>query len=196
MSSNKNPTRERILKSALSLLEAGGGSDVRMSDIAKTAKVSRQAVYLHFPNRLELLVATTRYLDESYGIEDKLISSRTAPTGVKRLAEWVDIWGNYIPVIFGVAKALMAMQDSDPEAKAAWDDRMQAVRHGCAAAIDSLQADGHLRAELARDDAVDVLWTLLSVRNWEQLRFDCGWSQDKYIKAMKDLTLRTLTTLG
>ena len=64
MSSEMNPTRERILDSTLQLLESGGGSKVRMSDIARQAGVSRQAVYLHYPSRAELLVAATRHLDE------------------------------------------------------------------------------------------------------------------------------------
>jgi AcrR family transcriptional regulator len=49
MSSEMNPTRGRILDSTLQLLESGGGSQVRMSDIARQAGVSRQAVYLHYP---------------------------------------------------------------------------------------------------------------------------------------------------
>ena len=86
MSSENNPTRERILKSTWSLLEAGGASSVRMSDIAKAAKISRQALYLHFPNRAELLVATTRYLDEVYDVDTRLLASRTAKTGTDRLS--------------------------------------------------------------------------------------------------------------
>jgi AcrR family transcriptional regulator len=35
-----------------------------MSDIAKAAGLSRQAVYLHFPNRAELLISATKHLDE------------------------------------------------------------------------------------------------------------------------------------
>ena len=60
--STKNPdTRTRALKAAWKLLEEGGSS-VRMADIAKAAGISRQAVYLHFPTRAELLVAVTRHL--------------------------------------------------------------------------------------------------------------------------------------
>jgi len=71
-------TRTRILKSAWKLLEAEGANAVRMGDIAKAAGISRQALYLHFPARADLLIATTRYLDEVYDIESKLAPSRTA----------------------------------------------------------------------------------------------------------------------
>lgn len=192
MSSEKISTRTRILKSTWALLEDGGGSAVRMSDIAKAAKISRQALYLHFRNRTELLVATTRYLDKVHDIDSKLVQSRTARTGKERLTAWVEVWGNYIPTIYGIAKALMAMQETDKEAKAAWNDRMQAVRHGCAAAVAAIDTDGNLNKDLTVDEATDVLWTLQSVRTWEHLRVECGWSQERYIGLMQYLAARTL----
>jgi len=192
MSSEKNPTRDRILKATWSLLEEGGGNAVRMSDIAMAAQISRQALYLHFPTRAELLGATTRYLDEVYDVDALLIESRSAATGSERLAAWVRAWGDYIPKIYGVAKALMAMQDSDAEAAQAWSERMQAVRHGCAAAVAALEADGTLNPMLGVDAATDVLMTLLSVRTWEDLCCDCGWSQADYITRMQEISARVL----
>ena len=194
MSSKTNPTRTRILAATLELLESGGGNAVRMSDIAKAAKISRQALYLHFPNRAELLVATTRYVDDINDVDSKLSASRAAPTGRERLTLWVDVWGNYIPAIYGVAKALLAMKDSDTEAKAAWDDRMAAVRHGCAAAVEQLEKDGHLAPHLDRESATDFLWMLLSVRNWELLTKECGWTQETYIWNVTQSAHRALCT--
>lgn len=192
MSSKQISTRTRILKSTWALLEDGSGSAVRMSDIAKAAKISRQALYLHFPNRAELLVATTHYLDEIYDVEAKLVASRTAKAGADRLNAWIEVWGNYIPKIYGIATALMAMQDNDAEAHAAWEDRTQAVRHGCAAAISALQMDNLLSPSLSEKEATDILWTLLSVRNWEQLRMGCEWSQDRYIEVTQAIAARML----
>ncbi len=192
MSSAKNPTRDRILKATWKLLESGEGSAVRMSDIAKAAQISRQALYLHFPNRAELLIATTKYLDEVYDVQARLAPTRAAKTGQERLAVWIDVWGNYIPKIYGVAKALMAMQDSDEEARGAWADRMAAMREGCAAAVGALAKDGTLNPDIAEKDATDLLWTLLSVRNWELLRQECGWSQDSYITMVTQLAQSAL----
>lgn len=192
MSSAKNPTRDRILRSAWKLLEDGGGENIRMSDIAKAAKISRQALYLHFPNRADLLVATTRYLDEANDIDSKLVASRTATTGQERLMEWVEVWGNYIPTIYGIAKALMAMREHDKGADAAWRDRMQAVRHGCAAVIEALKSDGELTEVMSDDEATDMLWAIVSVRSWEQFRMECGWSQERYIVLMQKMSQRML----
>ncbi len=192
MSRKEDSTRNRILSATWKLLEDGGGSTVRMSDIAKAAKISRQALYLHFPNRAELLIATTRYLDEVHDIEGTLIANCIAKTGVERLDAWVVVWGNYLPTIYGIAKALLAMKDSDEGADAAWADRMQAVRHECAAAISALIAENMLNAALTEQEATDALYTLLSVRTWEQLRIECAWSQERYITLIQTMARQVL----
>ena len=97
MSSPTSETRVRILNATWKLLEASQGSGVRMSDIAKIAGISRQAVYLHFPNRAELLIATTRHLDEVKSVDARLMVSRNAITGLARLEAFIEAWGNYIP---------------------------------------------------------------------------------------------------
>ncbi len=164
-----------------------------MSDIAKAANISRQALYLHFPNRAELLVATTRHVDQLHAIQDQLTTTRSAKTGRARLAAWIAVWGGYIPTIYGVAKALLAMRDSDAEAAAAWDDRMAAMREGCAAAVADLARDGDLIETLTQTEATDLLWTLVSVRNWEHLVRDCGWPQQRYIDVLTETAAKALT---
>ena len=184
MSRDGSATRKKIVDAAWALLESGNAPGVRMSDIAKRAGVSRQALYLHFPTRADLLIATTRYLDEVKDVDALLAPSRNATTGKERLDAFVTAWGNYIPEIYGVGRALMAMMDHDAEARAAWMDRMQALREGCAAAVAALARDGDLAGDLDQEDATDMLWAALSVRVWEQLRHDCGWSQTQYVDRM------------
>jgi len=193
MSSPITETRSRILESTWKLLEADPGNGVRMADIARAAGISRQAVYLHFQNRTELLIATTRHLDKIKDIDARLGASRAARTGIERLDAYILAWGNYIPEIYGVAKALLAMRESDDAAaRQAWDDRMDAMREGCKAAIHALEVDGALSPELSAKAATDILWTLLSVRNWEHLVGDCGWSQKSYITTTQRLAHRAL----
>lgn len=192
MSSPKIETREKILRAAWKLLEAEQAKSVRMSDIAEAAGISRQAVYLHFPTRSDLLIATTRYIDEVFDIDGRLEASRRAESGIARLDAFVEAWGNYIPQIYGVAKALIALRDSDEAAAEAWADRMRAVRHGCRAAVQALKDDGVLSREISLRMAVDCLWAMLSVRQWELLTKDCGWSQKRYVDMMKLLTRRVL----
>lgn len=193
MSSKNISTRDRILKSCQALLETKGARDVRMSDIAKRAGISRQALYLHFPNRAELLIATTRYLDEINGIGKVVDEQILAAEGVARLEGFIDVWCNYIPTIYGVGKALMAIKDIDEEARVAWDDRMSAVHNLCDRTIQSLNDHDVLSPDLNMKEAVDLLWTLVSVRSWEHLTQDYGWSQADYLTHMHRSALKLFT---
>ncbi len=181
MSSEKPNTREKILDASSQLLAEHQGKGVRMSDIAKATGISRQALYLHFPSRTELLVATTRHIDERLDVDRRLAPSRAAKTGRERLVLFVDAWGNYIPEIYGVARVLIAAQDTDDAAATAWQDRMLAMKDGCRAAIEALQRDGDLAKQWDTQAAIDMLWTLLSVQNWENLTRACGLSNAEYV---------------
>ena len=192
MSRENSETRERILASAWELLMEAGPAAVRMSDIARRTGISRQAVYLHFPSRAELLIATTRYIDEVKDVDARLVASRATDDGLERLDAFIEAWGNYIPEIHGVARALIDLQAKDEAAKAAWADRMDAVRHGCRAAVAALARDGRLTGDLSEDEAADLLWSQLSVESWEVLRLRCGWTQVRYIQAMQQMARRTL----
>lgn len=191
MSSNRINTKIRILEVTWKLLESGNKA-IRMADIAKASGVSRQALYLHFPNRAELLIATTRHIDTVKNVDERLARSRSASSGVERLHAFIEAWGGYIPEIHGISVALRAMRDTDKEVAAAWEDRMQAVRQGCEAAVRAIVEDGYLKEELTEVAAVDLLWTLLSVENWERLVHECGWSQSVYEQTLKQIAEASL----
>ncbi|MGF1601805.1 MAG: TetR/AcrR family transcriptional regulator [Thermosynechococcaceae cyanobacterium] len=191
MSSQGIETRTRILVATQKLMEEHRGKGVNMSEIATAAGISRQAVYLHFSSRADLLVATTRHMDQVLGIDERLTASRAATTGVERLEAYIECWGSYIPEIYGVAKSLLIMQEIDEAAAKAWSDRMLAMREGCQAAIEALQRDGTLVTAWSIEEATDLFWTMLSVRNWEQLTFQCGWTTAQYINGIQALSKRT-----
>ncbi len=193
MSSEKGEaTRKRILDAAWRILEGDDPAKSRMSDIAKASGITRQALYLHFPSRSDLLIATARHLDDVRDVDALLEDSREADGGQERLAKWTAAWGNYIPEIYGVGRALMRMMDNDEAARDAWHDRMQAVRQGSAATVKALARDGDLSAEWDVNSATDWLWSLQSVRNWEMLVRECGWSQDTYIRHIQRIAHQTL----
>ncbi len=173
-------------------MEEGSGQEVRMEDIAQAAGISRQAVYLHFKSRAELLVATTHYVDEVRDVDGRIRRWEDATTGVERLEEWVEMWGNYIPEIYGVGKALLAVRESDKAADAAWNDRMTAVRNKCADTVAALEREGMLSREWTGEEAVDLLWSMLSLRSWELLTKECGWETHQYVGTMKKALKRIL----
>ncbi|MDQ3658238.1 MAG: TetR/AcrR family transcriptional regulator [Actinomycetota bacterium] len=190
MSSEKLETRTRILEAAARLLEEHRGEGVRMSDVAGVAGISRQAVYLHFGTRAELMVATARHGDEVRGLEERLRVYRAASSGVDRLVAYIEFWGGYIPEIHGIARALRAARETDEAARAAWDDRMGAVHEACRDIIGRLHDDGTLAEGWSLGEAADLLWAMLSIGNWETLTTGCGWTTGQYIARMQDLSRR------
>jgi AcrR family transcriptional regulator len=174
------------------LIEERRGQGVRMRDIADAASLSRQAVYDHFGSRAKLLVATTHYVDEVRGVRERRRRFQAATSGMERLEAYVEFWGNYIPEVYGMARALLAARETDEDVAAAWDDRMSAVRESCRKTIEALHRDGMLAPEWTCDEAIDLMWTMLSIRNWEQLTIECGWSTSEYISRMQKLLKRAL----
>ena len=187
MSSNESETRTRILAATWQLMEQQQGSNVRMGDVAKTAGLSRQAVYLHFSSRAELMIATARYGDQVRNLDERLKPYRAATTGKERLETFIAFWGNYIPEIYGVAKALLATRETDAAVASAWQDRMDSVKSGCREIIGALGRDRTLSPNITSEEAADLLWTLLSIRNWENLVLECGWSTSQYVSRLQEL---------
>jgi AcrR family transcriptional regulator len=179
-------TKMRILETTWKVLETRIDKN-RMSDIAKAVGISRQALYLHYPTRAELLIATTKHIDTVKKVNQRLELSRAAGSGLERLHFFIKAWGGYIPEIHGISVALRNMRKNDKAAAKAWDDRMQAVRHGCQAAVRAIAKDGKLKSDLTEQVATDILWTLLTVENWEKLVLDCAWSQSAYEDKMIEL---------
>jgi AcrR family transcriptional regulator len=180
MSSTVKNTRERILQAALRLMEERQGQGVRVEDIAQAAGISRQAVYLHFATRTDLLVATTHYLDEQLHLTERLQALRTARDGVESFEAFVAFWTNYIPDIHGLAKALLIQRNTDAAADAAWQDRMDQVYAGCLSAVRCLVRDQVLADGWTPEEAADFMWATLSVSTWEHLVQERGWPQERY----------------
>ena len=179
-------TKTRILDTTWKLLEKRIEKN-RMSDIAKAVGISRQALYLHYPTRAELLIATTKHIDTVKKVNQRFELSRTAGSGIERLHFFIKAWGGYIPEIHGISVALRNMRKNDKAAAEAWDDRMQAVRHGCQAVVVAIAKDGKLKFDLSEQIATDILWTLLTIENWEKLVINCGWLQSAYEEKMIEL---------
>ena len=80
-------SRSRLLDAALKLIRKRGHAAVTMAQIAKAARLSRQAVYLHFADRAELMAALARHVHESLGLRTAIQRMMTdAPTGVGLIA--------------------------------------------------------------------------------------------------------------
>lgn len=191
-SSQFSETQIRILEATCRLIEAQAGQSVRIEDIAKAAGVSRQAVYLNFHNRAGLLIAAVHYVDHVLGLEERVKPIYAAKNGVEMLDAKVIFWANYIPDIYGISKALMAMRQTDKAADAAWKDAMQELYDGVHDAMQRLEQEGSLLPDWSVDAATDFVWSMLSITNWEDLTIERGWSHEQYIQRMQMALKHTL----
>ncbi len=173
-------------------MEQNRGQGVRMSDIARATGISRQAVYLHFANRTDLMLATIKYVDDVKGLDERFKALDKARDSVELLEKIIEVWGGYIPEIYGIAKAVMVTRDTDEAHAAAWRGCIDCLRAACRDVIDTLKAEKRLAQGWTRDAATEMLLTQLSIQTWEQLTVEEGWSQANYIKRLKLLLKRAL----
>ncbi len=94
----QSPTRERILEATAELLSTRSPADVRMADVAAAAGVSRQALYLHFRNRTDLLVEAARFMDARAGLDEALAPVLAAESGRQALARLATFMAVLSPV--------------------------------------------------------------------------------------------------
>jgi AcrR family transcriptional regulator len=187
-------SRERILDAALRLLSTRGDANVTVAHIAKAARVSRQAVYLHFADRAALMVALARHLDERLGLPADIQRVMDAPTGVAMLEAFVSMQARRNPALWAVARAVDAVRRTDAAAARAWQDRLNSRLDGCRAIVRRLQAEGSLRPGQAPSIAADLLWTMTSLRMWEDLVLERGWSPALYQRHVTKVVVEALTS--
>jgi AcrR family transcriptional regulator len=187
-------SRRPILDAALKLITRRGDAHVTMAQIARAARVSRQAVYLHFADRAALMVAVARHVDQKLGLPEEIRQMSKAPTGAAMLDTMVSMQAGLNPAVWAVARSLDAIRRTDAAAERAWQDRLNDRLQGCRAIVARLQSEGSLRSGLDPSVAADLLWTLTSLRMWEDLVLERGWSPDQYKREITRLLRQTLTT--
>ena len=192
MSSRRQRTRSKILESARRLLVERGYYGVGLEEVAREAGVSRQAIYLHFKSKADLLVATARHIDEMVGVPEILRPVREATTALEALDAGVAAYGAIEPQIYDVASVIYAARRPDEAAEAAWQDRMAFRRENIRQGIRRLQGEGLLAEEWTVDEAADFAWALLSVHTYEYLVVERGWPIERFVSRLQTMLRRVL----
>jgi len=187
-------TRTRILETAADLLVRRSGGEISMADIAVAASVSRQAVYLHFADRAALFVALVEYVDEKRGINQIVDRFRSASSGMESLRIMAEIQAQTNPDIWPLARASEAIRRTDEAMEQAWQNRLQHRHSGCRQIVKRLSKEGSLRPDLSIDIATDLLWSITSLRTWEDLVLGRKWKKSQYEEYVFDLLVRALTS--
>jgi AcrR family transcriptional regulator len=187
-------TSARVLDAALALIAKRGDANVTMAHIAKAARLTRQAVYLLFADRSALMVAAARHLDERLGLPEEIRRIEAAPTGVAMIAAMVSLQARHNHAIWPVARAVDAVRRGDPAAERAWQDRLENRLRGCRVIVARLRQERTLKTGLRPAVAADLLWSLTSLRMWEDLVLQRAWSAEQYETYVTALCLEALTT--
>ena len=188
--------RTLILDTTLRLIEHRGAQGVRLADVADGAGVSRQALYKHFGSRSKLFAEAMDRADEVSGLRELAAAVRGAPTGEDELAAFVALQADHNPRIAAIARAIDEARRADDGAAEAWAVPFAARRAACTRIVTRLRAEGSLDAGWDLDDAATLLYVLTSIRTWEDLVVDCGWSADRYRESILALARRGLLRSG
>lgn len=180
MGSTGSSTQTHILEAAWRLFEERQRADVRLEEVAHAAGVSRQAIYLHFKGRTELLEAVIAHVQATLGGQARLAEVDAAPSGVEALHALVVFSACYTPKMYPFAVALDRARAHDEDAERAWVGRMQSRLQRAERIAARLAADGHLEVEV--QEAADVIWTLTSLSTWEHLVRDRQWSAGRFVE--------------
>ncbi|HEV3293358.1 MAG TPA: helix-turn-helix domain-containing protein, partial [Streptosporangiaceae bacterium] len=136
-------TRARILDTAREIIEKQGTVPT-MSALARGVGISRQALYLHFPDRTQLMLALVAHVDEEEQLQAGIAAVTQAADAAGAIRAWAHMqaWRN--PTIAALARALDETRHADPSASAAWADRMADRMRGAVSIIERLRAEGRL----------------------------------------------------
>src|SRR6266511_5123679 len=192
MSRQLRPARIAILDAARRLFEKKDFIAVTLEEVAREAGVSRQAVYVNFGSRAGLLVALAGHVDEIGRLQAKMAKVLDSPTAVSALEALVDFRATYTPSIYRLATHVDAARRFDADAEASWQDRMKHRHANSRAIAHRLAVEGVLAAGWTEAAAADLIWSMTSIRTYEELVIDRGWSLNRYRQRIKAILVGTL----
>ena len=188
MSSTGRPdTRIAILDAARVEFEEHGYHGAALETVAKKAGVSRQAIYLHYASKADLLSALHLRIFETDvvpALERNPIW--TAPTALEALDRSIAVDAEVASKVWRIHEALVMARRHHPEVdetlRAREGDRYQeTVRLGR-----WLKKEGELPPKVSVRTFADWLWGLGSLGTFQNLVIERGWSKDRWARWVRD----------
>jgi AcrR family transcriptional regulator len=192
-------TRTSLLEAAWDLVTKRGIGAVTLAEIAASAGVTRQSVYLHFGSRAGLLIEMVRHRDRTSATARRMVAAAHEAHTERGFGNFTRLWFRHVAAILPVARAVETASPNDPDAAAAWEDRMQSLRGILRGIIDRLANAGRLDPGWTKDEATDWLWSRTHIDVWKQLVVERGWSPNEVVRrvsgsAWSELTRQPLTS--
>jgi AcrR family transcriptional regulator len=185
-------TRLRILDTAREITEKQGAVPT-MAALARTVGISRQALYLHFPDRAQLLLALVAHVDEKEQLQAGIAGVTQAADAAGAIRTWAHVQTWHNPKIAALARALDHTRYADPSVAAAWADRLNDRMRGAIFIVERLRAEGRLDPAWTPAEAATLLWELTSFHVWDDLVNDGHIAPDRYVEI---ITAAALSALG
>jgi AcrR family transcriptional regulator len=164
-----------------------------MSALARAVGISRQALYLHFPDRAQLMLALVAHVDEKEQLQAGLAAVTQAADAAGAIRAWAHVQTWHNPKVAALARALDETRHADPAAAAAWADRMADRMRGAAFITERLRAEGRLDPTWTPTEAAVLLMELTSFHVWDDLVNDAKIPPGRYIEI---ITATALSALG
>ncbi len=182
MSSGGRPeTRTQILQAARAMFEELGYHGAGLGAIAKMAGVSRQAIYLHFPSKAELLTALHLHIfatDVVPAIERHPITE--AMTALDALDAAIAVDAEVASKVWQIHEALTVARRQHPEVEETLRPREE-DRYGDLLGLGRrLEREGALPPRIGVGTFADMMWGLLNIGTYRNLVIERGWSLDQY----------------
>lgn len=157
MSRESADSRIRILAAALEILREQ--AEPSMGAIAARAGLSRQALYLHFDSRDELLMAVADWAGATIGLPERLARVARARSARTMLGLFIEVAVWQVGQVGPVIRTLDRIMETDSALAARWRTRNgRAAR--AAEIVESLAGQRQLRADVGAGEAVAVLTAL------------------------------------
>ena len=185
-------TRNRILDTAREITEKQGAAPT-MSALARAVGISRQALYLHFPDRARLLLALVERVDDQEQLQAGRAAVEQAADAAGAIRAFAGMQALRNPKIAAAARALDGTRHTDRAAAAAWADRTGNRMRGAIFITERLHAEGRLHPTWDATEAATLLWELTSFHVWDDLVNDARIAPDRYVEI---ITAGALSALG
>ncbi len=180
-SAGRPETRTQILEAARALFEELGYYGAGLQAVAKQAGVSRQAIYLHFPSKAELLTALHLHIFETDvvpALERHPITDAMSALDALDATIAVDV--EVADKVWRIQEALSVARRQYAEVEETLRPREE-ERYGELLDLGRrLKREGALPPRLRVRTFADMLWGLMNVGTYRNLVIERGWSLDQY----------------
>ena len=163
------------------MFEELGYYDAGLGAVAKKAGVSRQAIYLHFPSKAELLTALHLHIfatDVVPALERHPITD--AMTAWDALDATIAVDVEVASKVWRIHEALQMARRQHPEVEETLRPREEEHYGQLLDVGRRLKQEGTLPTNIRVGTFADMLWGLMNVGTYKSLVIERGWSLDQY----------------